>query len=125
MARSKVGERETAQGSVEVPVVQHRLSADGADPLLLAGVNDAPEDARRLVERLRGIPSRVNLLPYNESPGLPFRRSSEERMQAFRKVLHRAGIRTLVRESRGADIAAACGQLAARGRAPAAAREVR
>jgi len=83
--------------------------------VLLAGVNDDAADAHRLVEALRGIPARVNLLPYNESPGLPYRRSPDERVQAFRTILHRAGIRTLVRESRGADISAACGQLAARG----------
>jgi 23S rRNA (adenine2503-C2)-methyltransferase len=81
--------------------------------VLLAGVNDAPGDARRLVERLRGIPARVNLLPYNEAPALPYRRSPAADVAAFRAILHRAGIRTLVRESRGADISAACGQLAA------------
>jgi 23S rRNA (adenine2503-C2)-methyltransferase len=83
--------------------------------VLLAGVNDSAEDARRLVERLRGIPSRVNLLPFNESAALPFRSSTPEAVAAFRAILHTAGLRTLVRESRGADIAAACGQLAARG----------
>jgi len=83
--------------------------------VLIDGVNDALGDAHRMVEALRGIPARVNLLPLNEAPGIPFRRSPPERVQAFRSVLHRAGIRTLVRESRGADIAAACGQLAARG----------
>jgi 23S rRNA (adenine2503-C2)-methyltransferase len=81
--------------------------------LLLAGVNDAPEDARRLVERLRDLPCRVNLLEYNESPALPYRRASGARVAAFRDILHAAGVRTLVRRSRGADVAAACGQLAA------------
>jgi 23S rRNA (adenine2503-C2)-methyltransferase len=80
--------------------------------VLLAGVNDADEDARRLAEKLRGIPCRVNLLEYNEALSLSFRRSPAARAAAFRDILHAAGHRTLVRRSRGADIAAACGQLA-------------
>ncbi|HEY5998549.1 MAG TPA: 23S rRNA (adenine(2503)-C(2))-methyltransferase RlmN [bacterium] len=79
---------------------------------LLAGVNDSDADARLLAQRLRGLPCRVNLLEYNESPTLPFRRSPPERVAAFQAVLHAAGYRTLLRRSRGADIAAACGQLA-------------
>ena len=85
--------------------------------VLLAGVNDADEDARRLDERLRGIPCWINLLEYNETPSLPFRRSPPARAAAFRDILHAAGHRTLLRRSRGADIDAACGQLAA-GAAP-------
>jgi 23S rRNA (adenine2503-C2)-methyltransferase len=81
--------------------------------VLLEGVNDAPEDARRLAEALRGIPCRVNLLPYNASPGLPWRAAPRERVEAFRDILHKAGYRALIRRSRGADISAACGQLAA------------
>jgi 23S rRNA (adenine2503-C2)-methyltransferase len=81
---------------------------------LLAGINDTDEDARRLAEKLRDIPCRINLLEYNEAPSLPFRRSPAARVAAFRDILHAAGHRTLVRHSRGADIAAACGQLASR-----------
>jgi 23S rRNA (adenine2503-C2)-methyltransferase len=81
--------------------------------ILIEGVNDAPSDARQLAERLRGIPCRVNLLPYNESPGLPYRASAPQRIAEFKQMLHAAGYRTLVRSSRGSDIAAACGQLAA------------
>ncbi|HWR98595.1 MAG TPA: 23S rRNA (adenine(2503)-C(2))-methyltransferase RlmN [Candidatus Methanoperedens sp.] len=80
--------------------------------VLLAGVNDSDRDARLLAERLRGIPCRINLLEYNESPLLPYRRSPAGRVAAFRDILHAAGCRTLLRRSRGADIAAACGQLA-------------
>jgi 23S rRNA (adenine2503-C2)-methyltransferase len=82
--------------------------------LMIGGVNDAPADARRLAEKLRDIPCRVNLLQYNESDAAPYRRSTEERVALFKDTLHRAGIRTLVRNSKGADISAACGQLAAR-----------
>jgi 23S rRNA (adenine2503-C2)-methyltransferase len=81
--------------------------------VLLAGVNDTDADARRLAERLRGIPCRINLLEYNEAPSLPFRRSPAGRVTAFKDILHAAGHRTMLRHSRGADIAAACGQLAA------------
>jgi 23S rRNA (adenine2503-C2)-methyltransferase len=81
--------------------------------VMLAGVNDSPEDARRLAEKLRGIPCRINLLPYNESPGLPHRSSPQPAIDAFKAILHAAGYRTLVRNSRGTDISAACGQLAA------------
>jgi len=80
--------------------------------VLLAGVNDAERDARLLAERLRGIPCRVNLLEFNESPALPFRRSPPARVAAFGEILRAAGYRTLLRRSRGADIGAACGQLA-------------
>jgi len=83
--------------------------------VLIAGVNDAPEDARRLAVKLRGIPCRVNLLTYNESAHFPFRRSPAARTAAFRDILHAAGLRTMVRQSRGADISAACGQLATGG----------
>jgi 23S rRNA (adenine2503-C2)-methyltransferase len=81
--------------------------------VLIAGVNDSARDARRLAERLQGVPCRVNLLPYNPAPSLPYRSSPEARVAAFRDVLHAAGFRTLIRHSRGADISAACGQLAA------------
>jgi 23S rRNA (adenine2503-C2)-methyltransferase len=81
--------------------------------ILLSGVNDSPADARRLAESLRGIPCRVNLLPYNASPAQPYRASSQERTREFKQILHAAGYRTLVRNSRGTDISAACGQLAA------------
>jgi 23S rRNA (adenine2503-C2)-methyltransferase len=83
---------------------------------LIDGLNDAAADARKLAYRLRDIPCRVNLLEYNESPSLPYRRSPAERIKAFQDILHNAGFRTMIRTSRGADIAAACGQLAIRPR---------
>jgi 23S rRNA (adenine2503-C2)-methyltransferase len=79
---------------------------------LIAGFNDAVNDACRLAEKLRDLPCRINLLPYNEVPDLPYRCSPETSIQAFKDVLAKAGFRTLVRTSRGADISAACGQLA-------------
>ena len=80
--------------------------------VLMKGVNDADEDARRLVELLQGIPAKVNLIPYNENPGLGFESSGEERAEAFRQILADGQIAAFVRKNRGRDIAAACGQLA-------------
>ncbi len=80
--------------------------------LLLEGLNDTVDDALRLVGKLQGIPCRINLLQYNESAALPYRRSPESNVGTFKEILGNAGFRTLVRNSRGTDIAAACGQLA-------------
>jgi 23S rRNA (adenine2503-C2)-methyltransferase len=81
--------------------------------VMLGGVNDSDEDADRLGRLLRDIPSKVNLIPYNESPGLDLRAPGVERVESFRDRLVAAGITAVVRKSRGRDIAAACGQLAA------------
>jgi len=79
--------------------------------VLLNGVNDTPEDARRLVKLLDGIKAKVNLLPLNEAPGIAFTRPSDDRVNAFAKILADRGLRVTVRVSRGRDIRAACGQL--------------
>jgi 23S rRNA (adenine2503-C2)-methyltransferase len=83
---------------------------------LIEGLNDAPEDARRLVGLLRGIPSKVNLIPLNSHAGSDFRPTSPEVADRFVGELVRGGITTTLRRSRGADIDAACGQLVLRGR---------
>src|SRR6266852_5495508 len=80
--------------------------------VLMAGVNDSDEDARRLVHLLRGIPDKVNLIPYNENPGLGFESSGEARADEFRQILANGHVAAFVRKNRGRDIAAACGQLA-------------
>jgi 23S rRNA (adenine2503-C2)-methyltransferase len=82
--------------------------------VLLQGVNDAEADARRLVHILRGIRCKVNLIPFNECPGIAFRRPQEKVVLRFQKVLMEAGYLTIIRESRGGDISAACGQLRGR-----------
>jgi 23S rRNA (adenine2503-C2)-methyltransferase len=79
--------------------------------VLLAGVNDTPEDARRLVKLLAGIRSKVNLIPLNEAAGIPFTRPSDERVDAFAAILVEHRMTVSVRKSRGRDIRAACGQL--------------
>jgi 23S rRNA (adenine2503-C2)-methyltransferase len=83
--------------------------------VLLAGVNDAPEDARRLAGLLRGIPAKVNLIPYNANPGLPYAAPEPGRVVEFQEALAAQDLTVVVRRARGSDIAAACGQLAAPG----------
>lgn len=79
--------------------------------VMLDGVNDSDDDRRALIHYLRGIPSKVNLIPFNPWPGSAYRRPPREVMVTFKEKLHKAGVAAIIRESRGADIAAACGQL--------------
>ncbi|WP_347267338.1 23S rRNA (adenine(2503)-C(2))-methyltransferase RlmN [Paracoccus sp. (in: a-proteobacteria)] len=79
--------------------------------VMLDGVNDSDADARRLVRLIRGIPAKINLIPFNEWPGAPYRRSSWERIEAFADIVHKAGYASPIRTPRGEDIMAACGQL--------------
>jgi len=78
---------------------------------MLKGVNDSDEDARRLVKLIRGIPAKINLIPFNEWPGAPYERSSGNRIRAFADIVNAAGYSSPVRKPRGEDIMAACGQL--------------
>ncbi len=80
--------------------------------IMLDGVNDSLDDARRLVQWLKPMPVKVNIIPYNENPGLPFRCSPQRRIEEFQQCLLSHGVATITRKSRGRDIAAACGQLA-------------
>ncbi len=96
--------REYAAATKQVVFIEYALIAD---------FNDAASDAYSLAEKLRDLPCRINLLSYNEVTSLPYRCSPETNIQAFKGILAKAGFRTLVRTSRGADISAACGQLAA------------
>lgn len=79
--------------------------------VMLDGVNDSDADARRLVKLIAGIPAKINLIPFNEWPGAPYRRSSWERIEAFADIVHKAGYASPIRTPRGEDIMAACGQL--------------
>ena len=81
--------------------------------VMLDHVNDFPEDAHRLVALLKGIPAKVNLIPFNEWPGAPYKRSSGNRIHAFADIIHKAGYASPIRTPRGEDIMAACGQLKA------------
>ncbi|HEX7229474.1 MAG TPA: 23S rRNA (adenine(2503)-C(2))-methyltransferase RlmN [Candidatus Binatia bacterium] len=79
--------------------------------VLLHGVNDSEQHARELAKLLRGIPSKVNVIPFNPHPGSKFLRPTSERIARFQTVLHDAGVQINVRRPRGDDIQAACGQL--------------
>jgi len=79
--------------------------------VLLAGVNDGPEQSREVVELVRGIRAKINLIALNPGTELPYRTPEQERVFAFQRILMAAGIPTFVRRPRGRDIFAACGQL--------------
>jgi len=92
--------------------------------VLLAGVNDSPQDARRLGTLLAGVKSKVNLIPLNAAAGIPFERPSEAAIDRFAKVLADAGLVVSVRKSRGRDIRAACGQLIVEGQKKSVAQQL-
>lgn len=79
--------------------------------VMLKGVNDSDDDARRLVKLIDGIPAKINLIPFNEWPGAPYERSDKARIDAFAEIVYRAGYASPIRRPRGEDIMAACGQL--------------
>ncbi len=79
--------------------------------VMLQGVNDSDEDARRLIKLIEGIPAKINLIPFNEWPGAPYKRSSNNRIRAFADIIYKAGYASPIRTPRGEDIMAACGQL--------------
>ncbi|WP_058462727.1 23S rRNA (adenine(2503)-C(2))-methyltransferase RlmN [Legionella adelaidensis] len=80
--------------------------------VMLKGVNDQPQHAAELIKLLRGVPAKVNLIPFNPFPLTQYERSSQEAIDAFRDKLVAKGINTITRKTRGDDIDAACGQLA-------------
>ncbi|MBE9536599.1 MAG: 23S rRNA (adenine(2503)-C(2))-methyltransferase RlmN [Proteobacteria bacterium] len=79
--------------------------------VMIRGMNDSMDDAKRLVKLLRGIPSKVNLLPFNEHEGSDYKRPFDESIVRFHRYLLDSGLAAIKRSSRGADISAACGQL--------------
>jgi 23S rRNA (adenine2503-C2)-methyltransferase len=79
--------------------------------VMLKGVNDAPEDARELVRLLKGIPAKVNLIPFNPWPGAAFQCSDRAAIRAFAEIVNAGGLSAPIRVPRGRDIMAACGQL--------------
>jgi 23S rRNA (adenine2503-C2)-methyltransferase len=80
--------------------------------VLLAGINDSVAQARELVQTVKSVPCKINLIPFNPFPGSGYERSAAPAIAAFRDVLHQAGLTTTVRKTRGDTIDAACGQLA-------------
>ena len=79
--------------------------------VMLKNINDSDEDARRLVKLIKGIPAKINLIPFNEWPGSPFERSDWKQIESFAEIIYRAGYASPIRTPRGEDIMAACGQL--------------
>jgi len=82
--------------------------------ILLKGVNDSPQDAKRLARLLRPIRAKINLIPFNNFEGSDFKRPEESVIQNFREVLHKSDYTAIIRHSKGQDISAACGQLRAK-----------
>ncbi len=82
--------------------------------VMLRGVNDSPGHAQELVRLLRRMPAKVNLIPFNDVPGVGYERSTDADIDRFRNTLLASGIMTITRKTRGKDIDAACGQLAGR-----------
>jgi 23S rRNA (adenine2503-C2)-methyltransferase len=79
--------------------------------VMLKGVNDSDGDAKELIKILKHIPSKINLIPFNPWPGSSFECSSASRIEAFASILHKSGYTSTIRQPRGKDIFAACGQL--------------
>lgn len=79
--------------------------------VMLGGVNDSPEHAEQMIRLLKDLPSKINLIPFNPFPHAPYERSSRNRILAFQKMLSDAGFVCTIRQTRGDDIDAACGQL--------------
>ncbi len=93
----------------EFPLRQGRMLS--FEYVLLDGVNNSPEDAGRVVKLLKGIRCKINLIPFNEFPGAPYKRPSDESVLRFQEILTNHNYSVFIRKSRGADILAACGQL--------------
>ena len=79
--------------------------------VMLKGINDSLADAKELVRLLKGIPAKINLIPFNPWPGSPYECSDWETIESFAEVVYKAGYASPVRTPRGRDIMAACGQL--------------
>src|SRR5262249_60663657 len=88
-----------------------RRSGATFESLMLEGVNAAPADASRLVKLLAPVRAKVNLICFNPFAGSGFQASSRSALEAFQAILHKGNLTATIRESRGRDIAAACGQL--------------
>ena len=79
--------------------------------VMLKGINDSLAEAKDLTKLLRGVPSKINLIPFNPWPGAPYECSDWEQIEAFAEIVNRAGLAAPIRTPRGRDIFAACGQL--------------
>jgi 23S rRNA (adenine2503-C2)-methyltransferase len=105
----KYGVKEIIDACKQFPLTRRRRIT--FEYVLLAGVNDSPDAARRLARLLSGVKSKVNLIPLNAAPGIPFERPSDAAVDRFAQILADHHLVVSVRKSRGRDIRAACGQL--------------
>jgi 23S rRNA (adenine2503-C2)-methyltransferase len=87
---------------------------------MIKGINDSPADAKRLVQLLKGIPAKINLIPFNPWPGTVYECSDWDTIERFAEIVNRAGYASPVRTPRGRDIMAACGQLKSDSQRPSA-----
>jgi 23S rRNA (adenine2503-C2)-methyltransferase len=115
----KYGVSEIIEACQRFPLAKRRRIT--FEYVLLAGVNDSPDAARRLAKLLGGVKSKVNLIPLNAAPGIPFDRPTDAAIDRFARILAEHHLVVSVRKSRGRDIRAACGQLIVEGpgRSPA------
>jgi 23S rRNA (adenine2503-C2)-methyltransferase len=97
------------QGAKDYPLKSNRSIT--WEYVMLDGINDSAEDAKELVRYLKGIPSKVNLIPFNPWPGTIYKPSSKQKIEEFQNIVGKTGLVTVIRERRGEDILAACGQL--------------
>jgi len=114
-------------GLLDQPQVgANRFLEVGLRRVLLLAVRqaDSPDDARRLAKLLAGVKSKVNLIPLNAAPGIPFERPSDETVDRFAQVLADHQLTVSVRKSRGRDIRAACGQLIVEGQRKSSAQQL-
>jgi 23S rRNA (adenine2503-C2)-methyltransferase len=118
----KYGVREIIDACERFPLAKRRRIT--FEYVLLAGVNDSPDAARRLARLLSGVKSKVNLIPLNAAVGIPFERPSDEAVDRFAKILADHHLVVSVRKSRGRDIRAACGQLIVEGTKPSAGQQL-
>jgi 23S rRNA (adenine2503-C2)-methyltransferase len=105
----KYGVREIIDACKRFPLARRRRIT--FEYVMLAGVNDSPESAHQLARLLSGVKSKVNLIPLNAAPGIPFERPSDAVVDRFARILSGHHLVVSVRKSRGRDIRAACGQL--------------
>jgi 23S rRNA (adenine2503-C2)-methyltransferase len=118
----KYGVREIIDACRRFPLA--RRSRITFEYVLLKGVNDSPEAARQLARLLAGVKSKVNLIPLNAAPGIPFERPSDDSVDRFAQILADHHLVVSVRKSRGRDIRAACGQLIVEGQKRSAAQQL-
>jgi 23S rRNA (adenine2503-C2)-methyltransferase len=118
----KYGLKEIIDACTRFPV--RKRSRITFEYVLLAGVNDSVEDARALAKLVAGVKAKVNVIPLNAAPGIPFDRPSDAAIDRFAKTLSSRGIIVSVRKSRGRDIRAACGQLIVEGQKKSAAQKL-